>query len=200
MKKQAYNLTQMAAALITLLLFSCQNRPTTKAELLNFIRDSKNGLQKEKKIGMISATLTCMPLQLLTVAKKSSKKVSTPFVTLFKNDKQFFVWSLSANNRELLKQLDYNRYSELIQVLSFRMSEFVKLIPDKGNAIMPEICQFQQTFGISRSNNLLIVFRKKELQTSGHFTIRIAEFGLNTGTLDYDFNAKDIKELPTLIY
>src|SRR5665213_1955936 len=96
----------IAAILLSLVLGSCRHRPLQKAELIAYVNNPDNGLKKEQQAGNIRATLTYKPWALMTGAG-------------FKN-KLFFVLSLSANNKELLRQLSFDQYSEMVQVLAFR--------------------------------------------------------------------------------
>ena len=126
---------------------------------------------------------------------KNKQEKTDPFK--FK-DKLFFVLSLSANKKEVLRQLPFDQYSEMVQVLAFRMNEFVKIIPDDGKPVDPTECIFQQTYGMGSANNLLIVFEKAKLMAADNLTVRIKEFGLNTGDLYFKLATKDIKELQNI--
>jgi len=113
-------------------------------------------------------------------------------------EKKYFVLGLSSNQKELLRQLPYAQYSEMIQVLSFRMRAYISLILDNGRTVDPMTCLFQQTYGMSGSNELLLVFDRRELESSGHLTISVKEFGLNTGNLNFEMDTNDIKNIPTI--
>ncbi len=107
--------------------------------------------------------------------------------------------SLSANHKELLRQLKFTDYSEMVQVLAFRMMEYVSAVPDNGKAVAPEDCLFQQTYGMGTANQLLIVFDRSKLEKANQIEIKIKEFGLNIGNLNYRFNIKDVDDLQNIV-
>ena len=175
------------------LLFSCKHTITNKAKLTEYINNPDNGLKKEELVNKINTVVIYTPPEFFNPTYKKGN-----IQNKYLDDKLFFVLSLSSNNKELLRQLDYNSYSEMVQILSFRMNEFVELISDEKKLVEPESCQFQQTYGLSKANNLLIAFKKKDLLSSKYLILRIKEFGLNIGNLSYKFNTTDINNIPTI--
>src|ERR1700754_1305122 len=176
---------------IMTLSISCGKRVSTKADLTSFVNDPENGLIKTTRVNQINAELKYKPWQLMAIGSNRSQMRS---VNSFKN-KYFFVLSLSAGNKELLKQLSFDQYSEMVQVLSFRMMTYIVLIPDRDKPVIPEDCLFQQTYGLARANQLLIVFDKTKLKKSKQLQIKIKEFGLGTGDLNFQFNTDKIQDL-----
>lgn len=172
---------------------ACKKKVTNQAELIAYINDPENGLKKEELIGKIKATLTYKPWQL--VAANYKKKDISKFN--FK-DKLYFVLSLSADNKEILRQLPFSQYSEMVQVLAFRMNEFVSLTPYNAKSIDPLECNFQQTYGMGIANNVLLVFNKSYLLKAENLKINIKEFGLNTGDLKFKIQTKDIREIENI--
>jgi len=178
---------------------SCKKKITNRQDLIAYINEPQNGLQKAKQIGDIKVTITYRPAQLM-LGKNSSliTKAGKENDSLYKNQ-LFFVLSISAKNKELLRQLEFSKYSEMVQVLAFRMKEFISGIPGDGKPVEPLDCVFQQTYGMGSANNVLIVFNKKELLRAPNLKIGIKEFGLQTGNLDFEFKTEDIKNLPTTV-
>jgi hypothetical protein len=181
----------------TVCFASCKKKIATKADLISYINDSKNGLQKSQQMGEINAVLTYKPFQLMTNMQRPGSK-KTDMADKFQ-DKLFFVLSLSANNKELLKQLPFSQYSEMVQVMAFRMNSFIDVVPDNNKPVEPLDCIFQQTYGMGASNNLLIVFDKKRLMTAQNLRVHITEFGLNTGDLNFEIAMNDIKTVQNIV-
>ncbi|MDB5124735.1 MAG: hypothetical protein JWP94_2864 [Mucilaginibacter sp.] len=176
---------------------SCRKKINNKTDLINYINDPGNGLVKIEEVGKIKAELLYKPWELMADRHdKKAKTVDSDWSDHLK-DKYFFVLSLSANNKELLRQMEFNRYSEMVQVLAFRMIGFIDIIPDNAKPIEPTGCMFQQTYGASDANQILIVFDKAKLAAAKLLNIKIKEFGLNTGDLNFQIATKDINELPT---
>jgi len=169
---------------------SCKKAIRTPAEMTAYVNEPKNGLKVSQQAGKIETSVTYKPWQMMAL----NRGKDTAALHGLKN-KLFFVLSLSANHKELLRQLKFSDYSEMVQVLAFRMGDYVSAVPDRGKAVPPEECLFQQTYGMGSANQLLLVFDKAKFEHVKQAEIRIKEFGLNTGNLDYCFNLEDINEL-----
>jgi hypothetical protein len=176
--------------------FSGNKKKITKqADILAFTSDSVNGLKKNEQVGAIKIGLTYKPWQLLVSRQKNAGNKRDSSKTAYFKNKLFFVLSLSANHKEVLRQLKFSDYSEMVQVLAFRMSQFIKAIPDEGKEVEPLECIFQQTYGMGTENEILIVFERQKLIKSDAFNIYIKEFGLNTGDLKFEFKTNDINNI-----
>jgi len=173
---------------------SCNKKSIhSKADLITYINDPAHGLKKTNEIGQVKAELLFKPWQL--VASNGNKKNERASKL---QNKYFFVLSLSANDHELLRQLPFDEYSTMVQVLAFRMIEFISIVPDVGKSVEPEDCLFQQTYGMSDANQLLIIFNKANLEKANILNVKINEFGLNIGNLNFKINTSDIKDLPSI--
>jgi hypothetical protein len=193
------NIVLIPMLFVTVILSeSCKRSIKTRAELITYIDDPKNGLKVTNDIGKVEATMNYKPWQLMAINHQKSKgPANAPGQNNF-SGKYYFVLSLSANHKELLRQLQFSDYSEMVQVLAFRMMEYVIAVPDNGKAVAPEDCLFQQTYGMSTSNQLLIVFDKSKLNNTKEIDIKIKEFGLNIGNLNYRFKLKDINDIQNI--
>jgi hypothetical protein len=187
---------------ICLLLFciSCRGPIKSREVLLDYINDPAHGLKQIREINTIKAVLTYKPWQLLTPSMRQLK-TSTPVSGGFNyNNKLFFVLSLSADQKELLRQLEYGQYSEMVQLMSFRMPDYIKVKTDLGKEYIPENCILQQTYGLANSNSLLIIFKNNELLSSKQLHIKIREFGLNIGNMNFVFDSDNIKNIPEIAF
>jgi len=178
--------------------FSCKKAIKNRQQLIAFLNDPDNGLQKSEQVGDMKIMLTYKPWQLME-ANPHGITQGKDGTNMFEfKDKMFFVLSLSVKNKEVLKQLPFSQYSEMIQVLSFRMNEFIDMVPGDKKPVEPLECIFQQTYGMGMANNILIVFGKTNLFAAENLKIRIKEFGLNTGNLNFEFQNNEIKKLQNI--
>jgi len=184
-------------ALLTVIgLMSCNKKKiTNREEWVASINKPENGVNKTERVGAIKAALSFRPWQLMMPKGYKGENKTQNGDPYKLKDKLFFVLSLSANNKELLRQLPFAQYSEMVQVLAFRMNDYVQAYPDDREPVQPLECIFQQTYGMGVANNLVIVFNKKKLLDADKIKIKIKEFGLNTGDLDFDLKTDDIKQI-----
>lgn len=176
-----------------LLLFSCKSKLESKDAVQQYLLDPKNGLQVTEISGKVQVKLTYQPSELIAERFKKQPDVYKDYA-----GKYFFILGFSANGKELLRQLDYNIYSEMVQVFAFRMPGFISIIPDKNEAVPPEDCLFNQTYGMADANNLFLVFDRDKLKDARQLTLQLKEFGLGLGNLSFLIDTKDIQNIPTI--
>ena len=171
-------------------LTACSSGISTKADVIRYINDPENGLKKITESNNILTVLTYRPSLLMTSNAYRKNVPNAQF-----DDKLYFVLSLSANNAEVLKQLEPGRYSTMVQVFAFNMSNYITISAGKGKGIAPESCFYQPTYGVSRANELLLIFDKKKLALTDDLYIDIREFGLGTGDMNFRFDSDDIERI-----
>ncbi|WP_407428911.1 hypothetical protein [Arcticibacter sp.] len=165
----------------------CRQHIKTKSGVREYISNRSNRLVGEKEFpdGTI-VKLHYLPSALLGIDNKSS-------------DRYYFLLSFSREGRELLSQLDGDSYSEMVTTLSFKMLSLIYVIPDRGKAISIDDCLFQQTFGMTGANELLVVFNPSSLRNVSRFQMKIKEFGLMLGDMNFEFDQRDINELNDIL-
>lgn len=177
----------------------CKTSLETKNDILSYINDEKNGLSKSSQGNGIDFKVSFLPWQVQTLDKNQlSSFIDEKSKSSFKT-KYYFLISFSRGDKELLRQLNANEYSELVQVLAFRMSEFVKIKLSNGKVIEPLSCLFQQTYGLSKANQLLVIFDCKDFKKQEAFKLLINEFGLRTGDLLFSFSLGQQQKLQQLL-
>ena len=179
-------------SIVTISTFGCSGEITTKKELFRYLSDRKHGLSKESDHNGITTSASYIPYQLINSQNPKSRRLNNSRST---SSYLYFVARFSKNGKELLGQLDLNTYSDMVQILSFRMAAIISLHSENNIYINAEDCFFQQTFGLTSSNELLIVFDKKKLGNARKFELVIEEFGLGVGNLTYEFLKSDIDKL-----
>nr|WP_199156312.1 hypothetical protein [Pedobacter sp. ASV2] len=174
---------------------SCNKPIGNRKELLAYVYKPENGLTSVIQAGGIEIQLSYIPWQAQAYDNQSKKIKLNPESLIKIKDKYAFILSFSKDKKEILKQLDFNTYSEVLQVLAFRMQNYIVAKVDGGKSISPLSCTFQQTYGMSTANDLLLIFDKKAIKTTGLITIFVKEFGLKTGDFQFKINISDITKL-----
>lgn len=181
-----------------ILLQSCNPAINNKADLQVYITDPDNGLTSITEKSDVTLKMTWQPWQLIANKIGNSKSKAVNDSSIFAKN-LYFILSLSKDNKELLRQLPFETYSEMVQVLSFRMQNFISAELDK-TTIEPVECAFQQTYGMTEANMLLLVFNKKDIGEAEDLTISLKEFGLGFGDLKFPFRLKNIDRIQNLDY
>jgi hypothetical protein len=182
--------------LTALLLAACRQAIHNKVALSQYLADTRNGLTQVREINRVKAAVTYLPWQAV-LSRLRRTRADTAVVRTLKS-KYYFVLGLSANGKELLRQLPFNQYSEMVQVMAFRLRGYVSVVTDRGKVVQAQDCSFQQTYGMGRENEVLLIFDRSELKGANSLDLKINEFGLNIGDLDYRISTKDINQIPTI--
>lgn len=177
-----------------MLVTACNTQINNKYELQQYSGDSNNGLIKEEKKGNIITTAHYIPYQLMFREPLDNGRIKSSIIHT-NPSKIYFSVHFSKDGKELLTQLNMDMYSEILQTLSFRMTPFVSIRTDDGHELSPLDCFFQQTYGFSSNNELLLIFDSAEILKSEKYDLSITEFGLGIGDLTYSFLSKDIEKL-----
>ncbi|WP_131539019.1 hypothetical protein [Pedobacter nototheniae] len=175
--------------------FACNKPIKSKKELLAYVYKPDNGLTSITQAGEIETRLSYIPWQAQAYDNQSKKIKLNPKSLISIKNNYAFVLGFSKDKKEVLRQLDFNTYSEILQVLAFRMQNYIVAKIDGGKPVTPLSCTFQQTYGMSTTNNLLLIFDKKAIATTGFITVFVKEFGLKTGDFQFRINTSDITKL-----
>src|SRR5215469_7584761 len=130
MKRQTKKVMVFVCGLMVVIISSCKEKITNREQLVAVINKPENGLKKTEQIGPVTAALTYKPWQLMMPVTGSKKEIKLKNDLYKLKNELFFVLSLAANNQELLRQLPCGQYSEMVQVLAFRMNKYIVAYPD----------------------------------------------------------------------
>jgi cbb3-type cytochrome oxidase subunit 3 len=188
--------------LIVASFFSCNRKKFTKQSLNSYINHSA-ALNKEQEINGIKVRLKYIPHQLLVWQELGNAQTmdSSKINEIQKkySGRYYFRLSYSKNNKEVIRQLgSYDRYSDLLQVMSFEMGKYITLYTDKRDTLPLGDFIFDQEYGMTNANNLLLAFNQEKSKSSNTIDIDVSEFGLGIGNTRFEFNKRDIDEVETL--
>ncbi len=77
------------------------------------------------------------------------------------------------------------------------MSQHVNLTTSKLDTVYLVDYLFDQTYGMSDANSILLSFSKSRV-SPGIFKVNIAELGLGIGAMKFEFDTKDLESTPQL--
>lgn len=187
-------------------VISCQNARLNKDQLLRYIGKS-SALTKEEDIDGVKVRLQYQPGDLLVEQAlgnggKREMAKDTAWIRELENrygGQYYFKLSYSKDNKEVIRQLgSYDRYSDMLQVMSFQMGKHITAITDNQDTLALADYLFSQEYGMTNANRLMLVFRKQDLEKAKNFAISIEEFGLGIGTTRFEFRKDDLDRTPRL--
>jgi hypothetical protein len=156
-----------------------------------------------QEINGIKVRLDYVPHQLLVWQEmRSQPSMDSLKISRFQkkfSGQYYFRLSYSKSNKEVIRQLgSYDKYSDLVQVMSFEMGKYVCLYSDKKDTIPLSDFVFDQEYGMNNANKLLLEFKKERLENSNIIDIDVREFGLGIGNTRFEFRKRDIDKVEKL--
>jgi len=192
-RKKSISLIIICVVFSALVGLYCRNCIHIEQALLSYFKDPSNQLKQNHKIGDVNVELRFEPSGLINRSPIQPKNLQKNIESKFYDNKYFFVLEFSCNNKELLRQLPYDQYSEMVQVFSFRMSDYIEMAIDESGTIYPINCIFLQTYGMSNANRLMISFDGNRIEHSHHLKLFLREFGLNIGNQIFEIDTDNLK-------
>lgn len=194
-----------AIFLITLCCIGCSDRKesVSRSELVKYINDPDHKLFKVQDVNGINIRLTFQPASLMAAQELSADlKKDTQAISSIKKKYAgnfYFLLKYSKNNKELIRQLEsFQRYSDMLQVLSFKMQSYINLTTPAKDTVLLSDYIFEQNYGMADGNSLLLVFSKDKLKTREVVEVNVAECGFGIGDLKFKFMKRDFDAIPEL--
>ncbi len=181
--------------LLPCLLGAC-SETLSHEELLRYIQEPANGLARKEEQGVLCASLTYRPSDLLVWQELGN----TPEISdsLLKNARErydaywYFVLSLSQDGRDPLA--GGPALADNLQKLSFELDRYVYMVIDQSDTITLSDYYAPRLFGISGAAPVLLAFRKKERFEQ----LDIIFQGFNGVAMRFPFSRRDIDRIPRL--
>lgn len=184
-------------------LVACSPSTMTEEELQAYVADVDHGLRQSVEVNGYKAELTYRPTDLWVKQEIGDKPVTSQEIEAFRkkySSYYYFILSLSRDNKEALHTLDggMGQYSELVQVLSFRMADYVTMTTSARDTIPVGDSMLNRTYGMSQSTDLLFVFNKEKAKDKDWVQFNLNEFGLGLGNQRFRFERKNLDNAPSI--
>lgn len=190
--------------LLSAALAGCRQQVVSKEKLLRII-DQDKLLSQARVVNGIRIRMSYVPCQLMVLRDLESSK-SPDSARLHQLEKKYspqfyFRLTFSKNNNEVIREVgSFHQYSDMLQVLSFEMGGHINATTDAGDTVFLKDYVFAQDYGMSRENESLLVFARKDFDKSSEIQVNLGEFGLGTGSQKFVFSKAEMEHLPLLKY
>jgi len=193
----------MKKCLIGLLFLAACSGPThlSEKELGQYVLDPSNGLIQKKEASGLEIQVYYKPTGLLVAQELDNQKDSIAYRDLYEKYGQYayFILDLSSNDKNALYQSgSYDRFSENLQTLAFRMDQYTNLTTSALDTIPVADFIYPRMYGMSSSATVMFVFSNEKLFTSDWVSFNLSEFGMGSGNQQFRFDVSDLKAAPKL--
>lgn len=188
------------ALILLFIISSCNKNFDTQEEMMDYIKDERNGYSQTKTINGITVNITYKPTELMVYQESVNKNYSKAKKNLLKMkyDKCiYFIVSYSKNDKEILSTISNSReqFNSVQNTLSFQMDEKMSLVNNKSDTIPLIGFNFPRTYGMARSTNLLFVFeRNSTVKESSKFYFNITDIGVGIGDITFKYDSNIINK------
>lgn len=172
-------------------------------ELSTYISNENHGLSKSVLVNDIQVKVTYRPTDMIVAQELGSlSNTSQDRIDELRKryqDHYYFIVSLSKAGKEILStaQADPASFSELLQIISFRMGEKVNLTTANDTIAVSDYI-YNRTFGMGGTTDILFVFDKSEIKEQQFFQFNIEEFGLGIKRQVFHFDVDDLEGAPKI--
>lgn len=198
------NIYKITPLFLLISLCSCTPEYLTEEELKAYVTDEDNQLSKAINYKGFEAKVTYRPTDLLVLQETGSEtqveKAELERLRKKYGDYYYFILSLSKENKEALYNSDggYGQFSELVQVLSFRMGQYVNLTTAEQDTIPVGDYVFPRTYGMGGATNLMFAFNREKAGTDEWVQFNLKEFGMGLGSQTFWFRREDLENIPKI--
>lgn len=187
----------MLKYIVLLVCMACTAKLSSTDELFRYINEPSNGLCVAREEGGIKVTATYLPTDLM-LAREQGTGLHLDTLRSKYGKYIYISLSFSYNNKSLLESASSATRSELLQILSFRMGEYVQAKLD-GNRELPLLdASYSRTYGLASTTDVLLVFDHSELKEAKEFALEVKDLGLGIGTSRLLFETKNWRDVPAL--
>ncbi|MEO1054990.1 MAG: hypothetical protein AAFX87_30430 [Bacteroidota bacterium] len=173
-------------------------------ELKAYVVDEDNHLTRFNESKGFRLQATYRPTDLLIAQELGSvQPVDSSELSRLKKkyqDYHYFVLSLSKENKEALYQSGggFNQFSDLVQTLSFRMSEYVNLVTSEQDTIPVGDYIYPRTYGMGGATTLMFAFNKEKTKDMDWVQLNLEEFGMGIGPQQFRFETQYLENIPRI--
>ena len=181
-------------------LWSCHATSLPPEDLVAYVNAPSNGVSQTQRSGETQVSVTYQSPDMLVTRELQGGVISGRVVDSLRGKyghSTYFLLSIARNGREVLQPREgFAQYSDLLQTLSFRMGQYVRLVTSRGDTLRPVNYYLDRTYAAGSSSQLLFAFPAAPL--AGTWQFHLLECGLETGNMAFVFDTKAIQDIPSL--
>lgn len=194
-------------------LFSCKKREVNSVEEYSkWINEPENGLIQTKRIKGLKVSVKYLPNEYLvykeTIGNDNTETYKDSLKKEYKNSLTFLMIIApdeeKGNKNDIMTEgiNNYQEYSERLLALNFQLDKNISLRSGTIE-LKPVLSALENTYGLSKSRNILFVFAANEEQKGKMNDSETIDFVyidelFSLGIMHFDFANKKLKDLPVI--
>lgn len=202
---------------LLLAVAGCTQVISSRAEMYQWINEPANGLLQSKRVEDLVFTMKYLPPAFL--AEKEMRTQENHNLQVYDSLKSrhegFYTFLLhfqvddpneaQAFSRDVMYEgaQSFQHFQQRAMHLNFNMRDFITL-NRKGESIQPALSRLENTYSLTNSRHLYLVFDKKQMDLlpddTAPLDIRFNDELFNTGIHHFVFHPSDLKKVPAISY
>jgi hypothetical protein len=187
------------------LLVCCNHASLSPRAYTEWVRNSENGLNVNKRIGDFDFSLQYKPVEFVIMEQYKSDTVSRKSIEGHAKEldgMQYYTLRIrSSLQNEMLRAgiSDESEYaSRLEYFLSYAQDDIV--LVENGDTLPCLLYHFERTYSLSPFNDIVLGFEKEPASAQYDKTLIFQDQALGTGPVQLTISSKDIQQIPSIHY
>lgn len=192
----------MLTATLCLVFIACQ-QPVNSEGLQEYLSNPDHGLLKVHQAGLFKAELMYQPANLFAQRAfprdtSLTKSLADSIIAAYSANMYWQIKFSYDGKNFLAASANQEEYGHRLMALAYNLKNQVSFTTDQQDTIPLLDTYFQPTYSLSVPDKVLLIFERPESQHKGTLHMRIDEFGIGCGELEYKIRLKDIRKCPEL--
>jgi hypothetical protein len=189
----------LALFIFCITVISCQKEQVSYSELLTYIKDKDNRLNKTDSAGGVVYNLEYRPTDLLVWQELGDQPVSSQTVDSIRfsyGKFHYYLLNISVGNQNLFRASSREQFSSLLNEVSFNMQEHVFCITDKQDTIQLADFNAPRLYELGSQTKVLLAFERGNKEKHIHVCLT----GFDKNRITFIYKIEDINRVPLIKY
>ena len=198
---KAYNL--LFFGIIAILGIACQST-VPPSELVSYVKNPENGLNKNKKMGPLNMELQYKPIPFVISNELRRNTISSDeYQTRFDDLKglQYYNLKLSISQKGMdvtnFNVADMGAQQERLQYLAFGMQHDIRLVQG-SDTLRPVLYHFERSFNLTPHRTFVLAFEETESIADNDKVFILDSPIFNTGPMKLSIRKEAIQNIPNI--
>lgn len=155
--------------LLSLIVQSCEHRPSSLKEYAAYIADPKNGLSKEKKVLDVKISVKFLPPSYLAFREAGAGRefLKDSLFSLYKDGMAFLITIspiVNTRGNDIMYRgiHDFQEFKQRAYLMNFKINEYISM-QGVDSKFFPLLHNMENTYSLENNRKIYVVFSKADI-------------------------------------